>query len=448
MAKINTLFSTNKTTKKVMRMDSADAPSYRIDTVDRVDFMGGIVNIGEEVAWFNHMGDERKKYDYVPLEKNDEGFLLGRGVATTIGVFSYQQADGSIRRELRAPEHVYNPESVATLKMVPITNDHPTVAVTAENVDQFKVGNVGENVDADQMHGFISTSLSIQQKQAVQDVEGGKRGLSCGYTTDVVERSGVWGGMEFDAVQTNIRYNHLAIVDVGRAGDDAVMKMDGAMVIVKVIDPDPNTNNKHIKTKKKTKKGDSMEDEITLDGMTYKVPAHVKVAFDKAVSNATSAEAAKQKADTALETVTTEKEGIQGKLDAAEKEVKELTGKLDASVPKADIATFAAATKRIDDAVAKSKAVVVDGASDLDKKKAVILALDKDAKLDEAEEAYINGQFDYMCKKLDQLVKADETNTLVLKPSAATLKVKVDGEDQLTAEQKLDAKLAKKWENK
>lgn len=37
---------------------------------------------------------------------------------------------------------------------------------------------------------------------------------------------GEWNGEPYDAIQTNIRVNHLALVAVARAGDDARLNMD------------------------------------------------------------------------------------------------------------------------------------------------------------------------------------------------------------------------------
>jgi len=451
MAKLNSLFDEELIVTSSFRTDSADS-KFRTDNVDRVDLIGGIVNDGQEGEWFEDYSNEWKKFDYTPLKKNDDGFLVGRAVATTIGVFSYRREDGSIRKELRAPEHVFHPDSLATLKMTPLTNNHPTERVTADNRDKYSVGNLGENVVQDQLHGFVSVPLSIQQKDAVSDVEGGKRGLSCGYTTDVVERPGVWGGVRYDAIQTNIRYNHLAIVDEGRAGDDAVLKMDGVMMLIEITeDPDKDEGKdgcaKHKrKSTSKTKKdtgGKRMErkiDGITLDG-DDKLFEHL----DAAVDRAEKAESAKQTADEALDTAQKESETLQGKFDQAEKTIEELNGKLDNSVSKDDIEAYVAEAKKLDDAIEQSEAKVDASASELDKKKAVIIALDSSAKedLEGKSDAFIEGAFEMAVKKLDGLQKADKKNATKLKTEPAP---KADGkEPEKTPEQKLDVKLRNKY---
>jgi hypothetical protein len=421
-------------------MDQLDifTNELRFDSVDRIDFVGALVSEGQDVDWFKQYARDVKNFDYKKLEKTDEGYLVGRAVATTIGVFPYVQSDGSIRRELRAPEEVYHPDSIKSLSLAPLTDDHPTEAVTSDNVAKYSVGTVGERVNEDMMHGFISVSLSIQNKDVVQKVEDGKRGLSCGYKTDVIAQSGVWGGVQYDAIQTNIRYNHLAIVDEGRAGDDAILKMDGAMVIGHHVQDNNQTINK----------GDGMDEEIKLDGITFKVKTRVKEHLDAANLRADTAETATQKADEALVLAKKDNSELQAKFDASEVTNKEIQAKLDESIPKADIADHVASVKKMDAAIAKSGAEVKDDMSDLNKKKAVIMAHDSEVVLDGKDESYVNVYFDIACAKLDKLTKADIDNAKLLK-GGKVAKTVVDSKevkgDEVTPEQKLKNDMSDKW---
>ena len=43
-------------------------------------------------------------YETSPAEKTAEGFLIARAPLTSVGVFTYRNADGTPRRELRLPE--------------------------------------------------------------------------------------------------------------------------------------------------------------------------------------------------------------------------------------------------------------------------------------------------------------------------------------------------------
>ena len=54
------------------------------------------------------------RLDSLPLSQTyftPEGYLVDRPILTSTGIFEYKNPDGSIRRELRLPEDVFDPES-------------------------------------------------------------------------------------------------------------------------------------------------------------------------------------------------------------------------------------------------------------------------------------------------------------------------------------------------
>ena len=55
----------------------------------------------------------------------------------------------------------------------------------------------------------------------------GLKELSLGYNLTLEETPGVWNGQEYDAIQRDIRINHLALVREARAGDQARLNIDG-----------------------------------------------------------------------------------------------------------------------------------------------------------------------------------------------------------------------------
>lgn len=152
------------------------------------------------------------------------GFLRAEGYLTRTGIFDYRRADGSVKRELRLPEEILSHETLDSLAMVPITNEHPPELLTADNSKKYAVGTVGESVRADD--GFVRSSLILTDAQAIAEVEAGKRELSCGYTLDLDETPGEWNGQRYDAIQRNVRGNHVAIVANGRAGEACAIRMD------------------------------------------------------------------------------------------------------------------------------------------------------------------------------------------------------------------------------
>lgn len=169
-----------------------------------------------------------------PAHRSKEGFLYVEGRATRAGVFLYRKADGSILRELRPPEEVGNPDSLASLARKPITNNHPPEFVDAANADQYAAGSIDPEVVWEQDHadGFVKVRGTIMRQDAIDAIDNGRLELSCGYHADIEETSGVWVDAhgtkhKYDAIQRNIRYNHLALVDRGRAGKQARLRIDG-----------------------------------------------------------------------------------------------------------------------------------------------------------------------------------------------------------------------------
>jgi hypothetical protein len=97
-------------------------------------------------------------------ERTAAGFLRSDAFVTRVGVFRYLNADGSIRRELRLPEEVFSPESLATLDLVPVTREHPPRLVTDDNARDYQVGTTGQG--AEQNDRFVKTTTSTATSDA------------------------------------------------------------------------------------------------------------------------------------------------------------------------------------------------------------------------------------------------------------------------------------------
>jgi hypothetical protein len=162
-----------------------------------------------------------------PAKRLGDGRLRVDGLLTRTGVFRYKNSDGTERREYRPAEEVFNKDSLASFEMVPVTDDHPPVSVDANNARKFAVGSVGESVRQD--GDFVAAGLVVYDAGTVAKMNAGKVQLSCGYTVDLDDTPGVTpDGELYDAKQTNIRGNHVAIVDIARAGEAARVRMDAA----------------------------------------------------------------------------------------------------------------------------------------------------------------------------------------------------------------------------
>lgn len=169
--------------------------------------------------------------------KTPQGFLRAPAFLTRTGVLTYRTPSGETRRELRKPEDVFDAESLKTLSAIPVTNDHPPEMLTADNAKKYMVGYTSDAVEkaGDKLKSF----LTLTDAAAILAAEGGKQQISCGYFADLDETPGVWQGEPYDAIQRNIRYNHVAMVDRGRAGPEVKMRLDSKDAVVTDADKPP-----------------------------------------------------------------------------------------------------------------------------------------------------------------------------------------------------------------
>ena len=171
------------------------------------------------------MSKIEQRYDSIPLGETyftPEGYLIDHPILTRVGIFEYKNPDGSIRRELRLPEEVVAPESLASYKGKPVILTHEAGMIDSDNVQQEQIGTIlsegtqdGDNVRA---------QIIIHD---ARKLDYGLRELSLGYSLDLEEVPGEWQGQPYDAIQRNIRVNHLALVEKARAGDSARLNIDG-----------------------------------------------------------------------------------------------------------------------------------------------------------------------------------------------------------------------------
>lgn len=159
------------------------------------------------------------------VRKTVDGFLEGKVVAGKAGVFPYESACGNIIYELRHPDDVFHADSLKTLKMLPVTDDHPTDFVNSYNASKLQKGFTGENCS---IHDDkIITSIKITDADLIKQIENGQKSeLSYGYECVLTKEDGIYNGQKYTHRQKLIRYNHLAAVPLGRAGREARFRLD------------------------------------------------------------------------------------------------------------------------------------------------------------------------------------------------------------------------------
>lgn len=165
------------------------------------------------------------RLDSVPVNQanfTEEGYLVDRPILTTTGIFEYTNPDGSTRRELRLPDEVFDEESLKSYKGKPIVITHDAGLITKNNVGEEQIGTILSDgyKDRDSVRAEIVIHDTNEMKRS------GLKELSLGYNLELDETPGIWNGEKYDAIQRDIRINHLALVREARAGDNARLNID------------------------------------------------------------------------------------------------------------------------------------------------------------------------------------------------------------------------------
>ncbi|MGL4640514.1 MAG: DUF2213 domain-containing protein [Shewanella sp.] len=160
--------------------------------------------------------------------RTKDGFMAVRAKAARSGVYDYLGSDvdpsgarfkaADLVKVYRPEDEVFSKASVASFFAKPITDNHPAEAVTADNWKSHARGAVmGAIKDGE----YLAFDLVLMDSDAIKAVDSGRRELSNGYACDLSFEDGIApDGTAYQAVQRNIRGNHVALVDRGRAGPE------------------------------------------------------------------------------------------------------------------------------------------------------------------------------------------------------------------------------------
>jgi len=171
---------------------------------------------------------DRQTYKITQREFTDEGFLRVPGKVARTGIQQYLACelglDGDPNRIVnvyRPEEEVFNADSLASFDGVDITLQHPDTLVDSNNYSRVSKGVVrGSGTRTDD--NFVQCNLLIKAKDTVDAVLNGTCELSAGYTATYDDTPGnAPDGTPYQFRQTNIRINHVAVVDRARAGSTA-----------------------------------------------------------------------------------------------------------------------------------------------------------------------------------------------------------------------------------
>ena len=284
------------------------------------------------------------RYDYGQVTKSeitDEGYLKVWCKAARVGTQLYTRGDGTQVREYRPEDEVSNPDSLASFGMKAVTLNHPKVLLDSKTTKLHQVGHAGSHVRFSD--GFVEVALVITDQNAIDAVQrGDAQEVSAGYRVDYDPTPGVTpNGESYDGIQRNIKVNHIALVNRGRAGREARLLLDSCDRNDAVAEVELPSNSPVISMAR-----------ITLDGLDIELPADAAGAVQSFVKETGRAQAElQQKLDSQEAQIQAEviaKSEAQDRIDASQERIAELEKQLAEAV---------AASEQRDDAAEINDAV-------------------------------------------------------------------------------------------
>jgi hypothetical protein len=314
-------------------------------------------------------------------KRTADGFLTAVAKSVRTGVQQYLGAELG-RPDLgmvgiyRPDAAVFDQASLQSFSHAPVTLDHPSVAVTADNWKELAVGEVSTAARKDGI--WLELPLVLKDSAAIAAVESGKRELSAGYTSELTWADGVApDGTPYQAVMSAIRINHLAIVDKARAGSEARIGDSGAATNWGVSPiPQPEQESR------------TMSDRTVLvDGLSVVTNDAGAQAIAKLMADAATRQTAHDAALAAKDALVAAADAKLAKAEAERDAA--LANVLDAAALDARVAARGDLVARVK---VLAPSVVADGKSDLDVKRAVLA--DRKINLDGKSDAYVEARFD------------------------------------------------------
>lgn len=187
------------------------------------------------------------------------GFLLIKGCPlSSYGVFDYgagqvgDPGDDPMRvvKVFRPMEVVNNPELIESLQSMPFIDNHDYLNGDPNATEDEGMAPEEKGVDGvitDNVYWqdpWLRGDLKVFSRKLRAAIQNGKKDLSLGYTSRFTYAPGTWKGQPYEYVQTDMRGNHIALVDEGRVAGARVV--DGRVFDSVSISIDPSVNQKEV----------------------------------------------------------------------------------------------------------------------------------------------------------------------------------------------------------
>lgn len=335
------------------------------------------------------MADAMKFTDRVSvgaMKETQEGYLVATARVARTGVQKYLASElgdiakdagfapGDMVRVYRHPDEVFHVDSLATITRLPVTVDHPAESVSASNWARLAVGEVGDAYSTEPE--WIVVNPMIKDSEATKAARTTHKEISMGYSAEIVKAR---DGIDADFEQRGIRYNHLALVQRGRAGNMARIGDSWGASPIEDSQPgnSPNTAGKegHMSDSLKTVVLGDKAVQVAIGDVAaieqYKAEMQRKL---------NDAEMAKKKSDD-------ENDEKVGELKAKLKKAEDAAAVFDVD------ALVAARTELLGKVKAIDASISVAGKTDAELRKAAVAAKLGDAAVKDAPDAEIAGMF-------------------------------------------------------
>lgn len=131
-----------------------------------------------------------------------------------------------IVKVFRTDDEVFDPKAIASFENKPFVDNHPQEDVSLDNFRDLSKGFMRDvRRGTGDLSDCLICDIVVTDPETIEEIKSGrKRELSLGYDANIVEKDGNY-------YMTNIRGNHLALVDSGRAGCATIR--DSAQEIIK-----------------------------------------------------------------------------------------------------------------------------------------------------------------------------------------------------------------------
>ena len=207
---------------------------------------------------------QRTTQDKKIVDVNDF-WLIPDNPMTKIGVFPYlgrqispELEPDKIYNVLRPAEELTRSETLKSLELIPLINDHTMIGTQAGMKPAEEVGVEGTTGTNVKVSGRLLTNdLKCYTENIKELISSGKKDLSMGYRCRYELTEGEFEGQHYDAIQRDIIFNHIALVDEGRMGSD-VRVMD-SLTFDSIKELTQNKENKMADEEKKTQDEDKRE---------------------------------------------------------------------------------------------------------------------------------------------------------------------------------------------